>query len=70
MSPSVGSDFAFDSADNGTETSSSWESHAITRSATGVAAGNHTITVQYRADNGASTFRIDDWGLSVVAYKQ
>jgi hypothetical protein len=68
--PAVGTDFAFDSSDNNTETDSSWESHAIVRYATGVAAGNHTVTVQYRVTNGAATFRVDDWGLSLVAYKQ
>ena len=70
MTPVVGTDFAFDSSDSDTETSSSWESHALVRHATGVAAGNHTVTVQYRVSNGGATFRIDDWDLAVVAYKQ
>jgi hypothetical protein len=70
MTPSVGSDFAFDSSDGNTETSSSWESHAIVRYVVGVGSGSHTITVQYRVENAPGTLRLDDWALSVVAYRQ
>lgn len=70
MSPNVGNDFAFDSSDNNTETSSSYESHAIVRYQGNIGAGSHTVTIQYRVSNGGATFRIDDWALSVVAYKQ
>ncbi len=69
--PVVGtSEFAFDSTDAGVETSSSWESHSIERAATGVAAGTHTVTVQYATTSAAGTFRVDDWGLTVLAMRQ
>ena len=70
LDPQVGSDFAFDSRDDATETSSSQESHAVVRYKTGIAAGNHTIAVQWRTSNSTVKFRLDDWTLSVVAYKQ
>jgi hypothetical protein len=69
MQPDVGTDFAFDSTDDNTETSSSWESHAIVRYATGVAAGNHNVQVQQRVSSATTILRLDDWALSIVAYK-
>jgi hypothetical protein len=69
MNPNVGSDFALDSTDNNTETSSSLEGHGMTRFSTSIGAGNHTVVVQY-ATVGSATFRLDDYTLSVVAYKQ
>jgi hypothetical protein len=68
--PVVGTDFAFDSSDSNTEGGGSWESHAIERSVAGVAAGSHTVTVQYAVVGGATSFRLDDWGLNVVAMRQ
>ena len=69
--PVVGTnEFAFDSSDGGTETSSSWESHALERAVTGVAAGAHTVTVQYATTSATGTFRLDDWGLTVLAMRQ
>ena len=70
LDPQVGNDFAFDSRDDSTETSSSQESHAVVRYKAGVAAGSHTIAVQWRTSNSSVKFRLDDWTLSVVAYKQ
>jgi hypothetical protein len=67
--PVVGNDFAFDSTDSGTETGGSWESHAIQRTVTGLAAGAHTVTVQYAVTNAAATLRLDDWGLTAVALR-
>jgi hypothetical protein len=64
MSPVVGTDFAFDSSSETTE-SSSWESHAMERFQAGVAAGNHTVTAQ--VSTGCTTFRIDDWTLVAEA---
>jgi len=43
-SPGDGSDFAFDSTDNGTESSTSWESHALERASI-VGPGVHTVKV-------------------------
>lgn len=70
MTPGVGNDFAFDSSDNNTETTDSSESHAMVRYQTGIAAGSHTIAVQYRTSSSSVHFRVDDWALSIVAYKQ
>jgi hypothetical protein len=70
MNPSAGNDFAFDSTTSTTKPSNSYGSHAIVRWQGGIGAGNHTITVQYRVSNSSAKFRIDDWALSVVAYKQ
>lgn len=67
--PVVGTDFAFDSSDASAEGPASWESHAIERSLAGIAAGSHTVTVQY-AVVGATAFRLDDWALNVVAMRQ
>jgi hypothetical protein len=68
--PVVGNDFAFDSTDMGTETTQSWESHAIERVVTGLAAGSHTVTVQYAVTAATTTLRLDDWGLTAVAMRQ
>lgn len=62
--PVVGTDFAFDSTDTGTETASSWESHAVERIAR-VSAGLHTVTVQWGVNIAGPTFRLDDWTLVV-----
>jgi len=59
-------EFAFDSTDGDTETSSSWESHAIQRSSDTLTAGSHTVTVQYGVF-GTASFRIDDWQLTAQA---
>lgn len=68
--PGGGTDIAFDSSDGGAETASSWESHAIERFATGKAAGNHAIAVQYASTSSATTHRLDDWTLSILALKE
>ncbi|MBV9487251.1 MAG: hypothetical protein JO246_14485 [Frankiaceae bacterium] len=44
MSPQTGSDFAFDSTDNGAESNASWESHAMER-VRRVPAGTYTVRV-------------------------
>ena len=64
LNPAVGTDYAFDSTDNGDETAQSWESHAIARSSETLAAGNHAVQVQFRATTGAS-LRLDDWVLVI-----
>ena len=66
--PAVNTDFAFDSSDGNTETSASYESHAVQRSVAGVAAGAHTVTVKYSVF-GTPTLRLDDWSLSVLALR-
>jgi hypothetical protein len=64
MDPATGVDFAFDSTDAGTETSTSWESHSMDRSLV-VGPGNHTVVVQWVVTNGATIFRLDDWSLTI-----
>ena len=64
--PAVGTDFAFDSTNNGNETSSSWESHAVERSSAIILpAGNYVVRVQQSTSSAGVTFRLDDWHLSV-----
>ena len=65
MSPVVGTNFAFDSSDLGTETSSSWESHAVERFEGDVGAGTYVVKAQVSV--GCTTFRIDDWTLVAEA---
>jgi len=60
----VGNDFAFDSNDNGTETGTSLESHAVERSAV-LGGGTHVVQVQWRTTDVATTLRLDDWHLTV-----
>jgi hypothetical protein len=67
--PAAGTDFAFDSSDNNTETVESYESHTVERSIAGAGAGSHTVTVQVRVSN-LMTLRLDDWSLSILALKQ
>ena len=62
--PNAGSDFAFDSSDGDTETSSSWESHSMTRVRT-LGEGNYTVQVQYGVSASGATLRLDDWTLFV-----
>ena len=63
LNPAVGSDYAFDSTDNGDDTAQSWESHSMARSSETLAAGNHTVQVQMRTTG--VTLRIDDWALVI-----
>jgi hypothetical protein len=70
MEPVVGTDYSFDGTDSGTETSSSWEAHAVERSdrVRGGCSGNGlpaTVTVQYRTNADGMVFRVDDWHLTV-----
>lgn len=62
--PAQGTDFAFDSSDGGTESSSSSEGHAMTRSTGTLVAGTYTVTVEMAA-LGGTTLTVDDWHLMV-----
>jgi hypothetical protein len=62
--PVVGADFAFDSTDNATETTNSWESHSIER-VRRLGAGTYTVKVQWAVTNAATSFRLDDWAFTV-----
>lgn len=66
LTPAEGNDFAFDSSDSNTETSSSWESHSIQRYSGNLAAGAHSVTVELSSTDPALTFRFDDAVLSTV----
>jgi hypothetical protein len=69
MNPTAGNDYDFDYSATG-KSSSSHQGHALVRYQGNVGAGSHKVTIQYRASNSSVKFRIDDWALSVVAYKQ
>jgi hypothetical protein len=64
LQPASGSDFAFDSTDAGRETASSWESHSMDRS-NRLGAGSYTIRAQRAVTSASTTFRLDDWSLTV-----
>lgn len=65
MIPDVGTNFAFDSTNDGADTINSWESHSMQRFVSGVAPGEHVVKVQIRTTPGA-TFQLDDWLLTVL----
>jgi hypothetical protein len=70
MNPEDGTNFWFDTpSSSATLGYADYEAHSITRVRVGVAAGTHTISAQYQT-NGGATFRVDDWTLTAVAYKQ
>jgi hypothetical protein len=69
LNPAVGTDFAFDSSNNGGATPNSFGSHAIARSSETLSAGNHTVKVQIRVSTGAASFRVDDWTLVIFRTK-
>lgn len=62
--PAVGTDFAFDSTDNGTNTVGAWASHSMERARTVTFTGTHVITVQAAVVAPANSFRLDDWALA------
>jgi hypothetical protein len=73
--PITGTNFAFDSNDEATETASSWEAHSMDRSAGPLTSGNYTVSVQYRTVLTCNpcfekpVFRLDDWTLTVERVK-
>ena len=69
MNPNAGNDYDFDYSATG-KSAQSHLGHALVRYQANVGAGSHKVTVQYRTSNSSVKFRIDDWALSVVAYKQ
>jgi hypothetical protein len=60
--PATGSDFAFDS-DSGAG-NDWWESHSMDRSRV-LGPGTWTVRVQYAVTVATTTFRLDDWSLTV-----
>jgi hypothetical protein len=69
MNPNAGNDYDFDYSATG-KSASSHQGHALVRYQGNIGAGTHKVTIQYRVSNSSVKFRIDDWALSVVAYKQ
>jgi hypothetical protein len=59
MAPTVGFDFRFDSG-----STDRWESNAMERSII-AGPGTHRVRVQYAESNPPTSFRLDDWHLSV-----
>ncbi len=72
MNPDAGTDFAFDSSDNGSETQGSWEADAMERSgeASGGCDGSakYTVRAEYRVSDPGVTFRLDDWHLTAESF--
>jgi hypothetical protein len=66
LAPAVGPDFAFDSTDDGSEGSASFESHSIQRYSANLAAGPHTVTVEVSVQGAATYFAVDDMVLSTM----
>jgi len=60
--------FAFDSTNGGTETSTSWEGHSMTRVTGGLAAGTYVITAESSIGGGTATFRLDDMALTAEVH--
>jgi hypothetical protein len=67
MLPTVGSEFAFDSTNGGTEQSNSWEGHSVTRSTLApLLPGLYEVSVQIAVNSADGTeFRVDDTHLRV-----
>jgi hypothetical protein len=61
MLPAEGGDYGFDSTDNGTETSSSWESHSVERYATVSGGCSCSVIVERSTSSASGTFETDDW---------
>jgi hypothetical protein len=65
LQPEDPRDFAFDSTNDNREQDGSWESHAVDRSIQ-VGPGTWVVGVQYRVSKPGTTFRLDDWHLTVM----
>jgi hypothetical protein len=63
LEPASGIDFAFDSTDNGTESTNSVEGHAIERTSNLLPPGMYQVNVELSVDNAAVNFTVDDWHL-------
>jgi hypothetical protein len=67
--PVEGSTAHFDSTDAGDETINSEEAHAIVRLSDTLNAGTHTVRVERRTSQVATTLRLDDWALVISRTK-
>ena len=66
LGPGFNGNFAFDSSDQGSESQSSFEGHAMQRSSNVLPPGTYTVRPQY-AVNGAAAFQVDDIHVTVEA---
>jgi hypothetical protein len=66
LGPGTGTDFAFDSANQGADLQTSWEGHAMQRSSNVLPPGTYTVRPQY-AVQGPATFQIDEVHVTVEA---
>jgi hypothetical protein len=62
--PQSGSDFAFDSDAGVASGYPVWQGNSMDRSIV-VGPGSHTVVVQWRVVGSGTTFRLDDWSLTV-----
>lgn len=63
------SSFAFASTEVGTATSNYRASYGLIRVSDTLAAGNHTVKLQYKTTSGPVTFRLDNWALVIEQTK-
>ncbi|MBI1886596.1 MAG: hypothetical protein HYS09_09845 [Chloroflexi bacterium] len=69
--PASGTDFAFDSnEDGGAASQGNWESHSMDRSRGALGEGTYTVKVQWMTVDTGVTFRLDDWSLTVERVKK
>jgi len=66
LGPGFNGNFAFDSSDQGSESQSSFEGHAMQRSSNVLPPGTYTVRPQY-AVVGAAAFQVDDIHVTVEA---
>jgi hypothetical protein len=67
--PASGANYAFDSTDNASETSASWEGHALERSTDVLTGGTYTVTAQWLVTDPGTSFRLDDINMTVERIK-
>jgi hypothetical protein len=69
LMPVEGATAFFDSTDAGDEGTNSPEAHAIVRLSETLSAGTHTVKVERRTTQVATTLRLDDWALVIFRTK-
>jgi hypothetical protein len=61
MAPAAGGEYAFDSSDVNSESSSSWEGHAVERWATISRGCTCAVRAEFRVSTGSLVFQVDDY---------
>jgi hypothetical protein len=67
--PAAGSNFAFDTDEGVASNYDIWEANSMDRSIT-VGSGSHTVRVQWLVTTATTSFRLDDWSLTVERSKK